>query len=137
MIFRKLKVLSDEEVIKIVEGAFRVLKSTGVRFEDDGCMDELESIGCDVNRETKVVKFTEDAIFDAMDNVPSITPPDDMPKARVCSANKGMLLDYHSREMRPGRTEDIEKIIILSSYLVENSKGLLLDVQLSMRLKFF
>jgi len=45
MIFRKLKVLSDDEMIRIVEAAFRVLQTTGCRFEDEQCMGELASVG--------------------------------------------------------------------------------------------
>ncbi|HOY64122.1 MAG: Trimethylamine methyltransferase (MTTB) [bacterium ADurb.Bin236] len=117
MIFRKLKVLSDDEVVKIVEGAFRILRTTGCRFEDEKCMDELESAGCDVDRATMVVKFSEDVIFDALDNVPSVTPPDDLPKVRVASANKGMILDCKTKKMRPGTTEDARNVIKLCNSL--------------------
>lgn len=117
MIFRKLKVLSDDEIIKIVGGAFRVLKNTGCRFDDEQCMDELEAVGCDVDRDTRVVKFPEDVIFNALDSVKSVTPPDDLPKARVASANKGFILDYETREMRRGTTGDAKKIIILCNAL--------------------
>ena len=101
MIFRKLKVLSDDELIRIVEGAFRILRTTGCRFEQEECMAELESVGCEVDRATLVAKFPENVIFDALDNVKSVTPPDDLPKVRVASANKGLMLDYATRKMRP------------------------------------
>lgn len=117
MIFRKLKVLSDDEIIRIVEGAFRVLRTTGCLFDDDECMDELASAGCNVDRGSRVVKFTEDAIFDALDNVPSVTPPDDMPKARSACANKGFVLDYGTRRMRRGTTDDARKAIALCNAL--------------------
>ena len=117
MIFRKLKVLNDDEMLKIVEGAFRILQTTGCRFEDPACMDELEAIGCSVDRDSLVVKFPEDAIFDALESVPSVTPPDNLPKARVASANKGFLLDYHTRKMRRGKTDDARKIITLCNNL--------------------
>lgn len=117
MIFRKLKVLSDDELIKIVEGAFRVLETTGCRFEDDMCMGELESVGCQVDRDTQVAKFSEDVIFDALDNVKSVTPPDDLPKIRVCSANKGLFLDYGTRKMRPGTIADAKNVIALCNSL--------------------
>ena len=123
MIFRRLKVLSDDEIIKIVEAAFRVLRVTGVRFEDEPCMDELEAAGCEVSRDTLVARFPEDAIFAALDNVPSVTPPDDLPKARVCSANKGMILDYETRGMRPGTSEDVGKIIVLCNSLPNITMG--------------
>lgn len=117
MIFRKLKVLSDDEIIRIVEGAFRILKTTGVRFEDEACMGELESAGCGVDRGTLTAKFPEDVIFNAMDAVPSVTPPDDLPKVRVASANKGSILDYYTRKMRPGTVEDARKVIALCNAL--------------------
>lgn len=117
MIFRKLKVLSDDEMIRIVEAAFRVLKTTGCRFEDDACMDELEAVGCQVDRGDQVARFSEDVVFDALDNVKSVTPPDDLPKIRVCSANKGLLLDYETRRMRPGTSADARKVITLCNAL--------------------
>lgn len=117
MIFRKLKVLNDNEIIKIVESAFHVLKNIGCRFEDPACMDELASVGCDVDRETLVAKFPEDAIFDALENVKSVTPPDNLPKARVAAANKGFILDYETRKMRRGITEDARKVITLCNHL--------------------
>ncbi|MFH1539041.1 MAG: trimethylamine methyltransferase family protein [bacterium] len=117
MIFKKLKVLSDDEIIKIMEGAFRVLKSTGCLFDDEQCMDELEAVGCDVDRGSRVVKFPEDVIFEALDGVPSVTPPDDLPKARVAGANKGFILDYETRKMRRGTTEDAKKVIVLCNAL--------------------
>ena len=117
MIFRKLKVLTDDEMLRIVEGAIHVLQTTGVRFEDPACMDELAGAGCEVDRESLVVKFTEDAIFDALDNVPSVTPPDELPKARVACANKGFILDYPSRKMRRGTTFDARKTIVLCNHL--------------------
>ncbi|HOX28145.1 MAG TPA: trimethylamine methyltransferase family protein, partial [bacterium] len=117
MIFRKLKVLTDDEIIRIVEGAFRILAATGCRFEDAACMDELESIGCTVDRETLVAKFPEDVIFEALDSVPSMTPPDDLPKARVAAANKGFILDYPTRRMRRGTTDDAHKAVKLCNKL--------------------
>jgi len=117
MIFRKLKVLTDDEMIRIVESAFRVLRTTGCRFEDEACMDELASVGCDVDRETLVVKFPEDAIIDALDNVPPVMPPDDHPKARVASANKGFILDYELKKMRRGTTQDAKNAIVVSNAL--------------------
>lgn len=117
MIFRKLKVLNDDEMIRIIEGAFRILRTTGCRFEDDACMDEMASVGCEVDRATQVVKIPEDAIFDAMDNVPSVMPPDDLPKARTATANKGFILDYETKTMRRGTTQDARNAVVLSNAL--------------------
>ncbi|MFA6448362.1 MAG: trimethylamine methyltransferase family protein [bacterium] len=117
MIFKKLKVLSDDEMIRIVESAFRILRTTGCRFEDEQCMGELASVGCDADRETLIVKFPEEAIFDALENVPSVMPPDDHPKARVAAANKGFILDYELKKMRRGTTQDAMNAIVVSNAL--------------------
>jgi len=117
VIFRKLKILSDEEMMKIVEGAFRILKNTGCRFDDEKCMDELEKQGCNVNRDLLVARFSEEIIFDALDNMASLTPLDDRPKARVASATARKILDYKTKKMRPGLARDVRDVILLCNNL--------------------
>ena len=117
MIFRKLKVLSDDEMLKIVEGAFRVLQNTGCRFEDKKCMDELADLGCDVDRGKLTAKFPDQVILDTLDKAPSLLPVDDRPKVRVASANTRKILDYETKTMRPGKIEDVRNVILLCNYL--------------------
>ncbi len=117
MIFNRLNVLTEEEIDRIIEGAHRILKNAGTRFEYPKALDTLAAMGCDVDSSSMVVKFPSNVIEEALKNVPSLIDPDDRPKLFVPGSCKGMILDYPAMTMRPGATDDIDRIIKLMNAL--------------------
>ena len=67
----KLKFLTEEEVWMIDDASVRILSEIGISVNHDDSLDILEKNGCDVDRNTKIVKIPESLIRDAVDKAPS------------------------------------------------------------------
>jgi len=64
--------LSDSEIKKIDEQARMILEKTGVRVFHEGALAELESHGCSVDRQSKIVKIPGQLVQDAIDATPPV-----------------------------------------------------------------
>lgn len=69
-------VLTDEEIQRIHDASCEVLRDTGVYMGSKKAQDLMEAFGCDVNRETGIIKIPEKVIEDALDSIPKL--PDGM-----------------------------------------------------------
>ena len=67
----RLDVLSDDAVRQIHQGSLEVLEQTGVFIEDDEPLDILADGGCDIDRETHVVRFPPEVVEGALASCPS------------------------------------------------------------------
>ena len=65
--FSPLKVLSEREVLQIIEGNFTVLERTGIVVEDPDVLKLMESAGCKVDYSNKRVRIPESVITDCLD----------------------------------------------------------------------
>ena len=52
-----IKMLTDEEVVRIHEKTIEVLRECGVKFEDAEALRILEDAGCEVDGKSGLVKF--------------------------------------------------------------------------------
>lgn len=76
MIIRpKLQLLEDAQLKVIVEDAYNILDTVGVRFKDnEECLDLFEGGGARVDRATGIVKLSSDIIDRALRTVPPVIP---------------------------------------------------------------
>jgi len=69
--FPPLDVLSEEQVHSLHRAILDVLRNTGVRFESERALDDLEQIGCSIDREAKRARFPEYLVEEAVRRTPS------------------------------------------------------------------
>lgn len=55
-----ISVLTDEEMLRIHDGAVQILENVGMKIDHDEALDYLEKYGCHVDRYDRVVKFPAD-----------------------------------------------------------------------------
>ncbi|MDR1495816.1 MAG: trimethylamine methyltransferase family protein [Clostridiales Family XIII bacterium] len=66
----KIRYLSDDEIVRVHEGALRILEGTGVLFEGAEALSILADAGCDVDRDTRIVRIPADRAEDAIRKIP-------------------------------------------------------------------
>ena len=65
-----LEVLTQDEIQRIHDSACRVLRETGVYMASKDAQDYMEAFGCDVDRETNIIKIPQSVIDKALDAIP-------------------------------------------------------------------
>jgi len=115
-----LNVLTDDECHEIHLATLEVLKETGVFVESKEALELFDGGGCQVDPQTKTVKFPHWVVEDAIRSAPSTfyacgrRPEDDviLEDNRVTFTNFGegiMFIDPYSGEYRDTTKADIEK----------------------------
>lgn len=61
-----LKILSNEEMDQIHQGAVKILAEVGMKIDCYEALDHLDSYGCQINYNSKVVKFPPDIVESAV-----------------------------------------------------------------------
>ena len=117
MKFAALKVLSEKEMDEILAQSFRLLEKVGMCFDWDGAMDPLESIGCVVDRESRVVKIPEKVAWDAIKSADLVVPPTDNPKSFYAVWAGMNIIDFESKKKRPGTLQDVKDTVLLTNHL--------------------
>lgn len=69
--FKALEILTEEEVHAIHKAVLDVLRETGVRFESERALKDLDKNGCQVDYEEKRVRFPEYLVEEAIRRTPS------------------------------------------------------------------
>ena len=69
--FKPLEMLTDEQVKEIHRATLDVLRQTGVRFESEKALKDLQEHDCIVDYEEKRVRFPEYLVEEAIRRCPS------------------------------------------------------------------
>ena len=69
--FKPLEILTEAEVEAIHKAVLDVLRQTGIRFESERALKDLEKIGCQVDYEDKRARFPEYLVEEAIRRCPS------------------------------------------------------------------
>ena len=117
-----LNVLTDDECDEIHLATLEVLKDVGVFCEDEEALEMLHDGGCEVDKNSKVVKFPHFVVEDALSSAPSTfyacgrRPEDDviLDDSRITFTNFGegiKFVDPYSGEHRDTTKADLEKTV--------------------------
>jgi trimethylamine---corrinoid protein Co-methyltransferase len=115
-----LNVMSDDEIHEIHLGTLEILKDVGIFVESEEALERFGDAGCEVDKESRVVKFPHWVVEDAINAAPATyyacgrRPEDDvlMEDNRVTFTNFGegiMFVDPYTGEHRETTKADIVK----------------------------
>ena len=124
----KLKVLSDEEIVRIHENSLKILENTGVHVNSEEVLKTASELGLPADKNSKIVKFPKKLVEDCLKSVPAEI---DLYNARgeLCAGlgrgktyaanghNAIFVMDYHSGERRNATKADVGKFALLTDYL--------------------
>lgn len=122
-----LQILSQEEIYRILQDAFTVLKKVGCRIEDAEARNALAAQGCAINAGDNIVQFPEQVLVDALKKVGTHTKECNAAVLMV-GGIRPRLLDYARRISREGASEDVKNIIKLFNalpYITVASAGII------------
>jgi trimethylamine--corrinoid protein Co-methyltransferase len=86
-----LRVLDEGEVDRIHSGALQVLSRTGVILHDENTLGTLEKAGCQIDRESRHVRFPAQVVEDAVAQAPTLVTLYDRFGEEVMSLGAGSL----------------------------------------------
>jgi trimethylamine--corrinoid protein Co-methyltransferase len=123
---KPLQILTDAQVEQIHQGAFEVLRDTGIRLESDWALDLLKNHGCQVDESRMRARFPERLVRECLALVPgqfhvkAPDPENDLVyggKTIYFSHSSGMqTIDLETYELRvPSKAEYIECIRVLDA----------------------
>lgn len=69
--YSPIQVLHEEQLDKIIEGAFTILETLGMRFIEPDSRKQLERAGADVDSDTMMVRFDRDLVREKLALAPS------------------------------------------------------------------
>jgi trimethylamine--corrinoid protein Co-methyltransferase len=126
----RLDVFTDDEIDDIHLGSLEVLQQTGVFVEDDEALDIFSDGGCDVDRETRMVRIPPYVVEDAIKSAPASVvcygrdPKNDIVsqpgRVDFCNFDEGiMVIDPYTGEYRQPTIKDVGDIARLVDYLSE------------------
>ncbi len=124
----RLEFLSKEDILRIHEAALKVMQETGVRFPSSKALDIFEANGCEVNRETQVVKIPPSVVERALKTAPSTytlaarDPANDLPldgeHCYLSTDGCGVeVYDFETGEKRLSTKQDIYDSARVADYL--------------------
>ena len=118
-----MKVLTDDEVVRIHEKTLEVLKECGVKFEDAEALKILEGAGCEVDGKSGLVKFPVPILEEAMGKKPDTfylrgrNPRYDLKFSgdEVYFTNHAApkIVDWDTGEPKTATLEDVNKMVTL------------------------
>ncbi len=115
-----VSVLNQVDITDIQEASLWVLNKVGVRIEHRMCLSILESAGADVDRNTLIVKFPTDLIYNQLSNIPktvvlaSYARDDDLELSDECqpyarpAIGMDTIFDDSSEERRNASLSELE-----------------------------
>jgi trimethylamine--corrinoid protein Co-methyltransferase len=126
----RLDVFTADEIDDIHLSSLEVLQQTGVFVEDDEALDIFSDGGCDVDRETRMVRIPPYVVEDAIRSAPSSVvcygrdPKNDIVsqpgRVDFCNFDEGiMVIDPYTGEYRQPTIKDVGDIARLVDYLSE------------------
>ncbi len=126
----EIKVLSQEEIIRIHDASLELLEKTGLVIESETVLKLLEENGCPVDYESKVSKFPRDIVEKALSTCPRTFPVLDREGGEafvmgggqcVCGSghNAVFTMTDESGDRREAVLNDVKEFSILSDVLSE------------------
>jgi trimethylamine--corrinoid protein Co-methyltransferase len=126
----KLCLITESDVKSIHRAALDILSEVGVLFEAEEALQLLDAAGCEVDYNKKVVKYNEDIVINAINNVPEIFElydrngdkkvtigGDNLEIAPTFSASNILL--SNQGDIRPATSQDMKNIINLTNQIPE------------------
>lgn len=122
--------LTETDIEKIHMTALEILSEVGVLFDTQEALQLLADAGCEVNFETKIVKFSEEIITNAIKNAPEkfklynrsgtkfVVVGDDHVEITPTFSASNILLNK-SGDIRPANAKDMKNIINLTNQIDE------------------
>lgn len=124
----RLRLLNASDVEQIHQTALKILAEVGVLFDTKEALRLLADAGCTVDFETKIVKFSEDIVMNAIQSAPESFRLYDRSGEKFVMVGEGnveitptfsasnILLDK-SGNIRPATVEDMKKVINLTNQI--------------------
>jgi len=111
MRFGNLKVLSDEEVDRIIDTAFDVLEKTGCRFDSGWSKKQLKEAGCRLDDVKSTIRVPRQLMEKFLDKIPRLDEGKSFPVLYLPGAARTRILDLDSGRPRPAVAEDVRRIV--------------------------
>lgn len=115
-----LKVLSDDEILMIHNASLKVLANIGMKVPNDEVLGMCADVGCQVDMNTKVVKFpfkVMEQFLDKMKRESKYKIADEAQQLSGWISTQVTLADYGTKQRRYGLRDDNLKIIKLVEHL--------------------
>jgi trimethylamine--corrinoid protein Co-methyltransferase len=124
----KLRVLSNEEVLKVHENSLKILENTGVIVYSEETLGTFSELGLHTDMNRMTVKFPGTVVEKCLESVQGTIKLHDRNGAVSAELGKGSVhtasghnaiyvLDWGSEERRSATKEDVAKFALLSDYL--------------------
>jgi len=124
----KVRVLSNDEIIKVHENTLKILENTGVYVYSEEALKTCAAIGLHTDSDSKIVKFPHKIVEESLASVPEeiqlfnrkgeLSAVLGKGKSYAASGHNAIyVLDYKDDERRNATKEDVGKFALLSDYL--------------------
>lgn len=97
--------------------SFRLIEKTGMCFDWDDALDPLESVGCVVDRENRIVKIPEKVARKAVETADPVITAGDHPKLFLGVWSGMNILDFETKKKRPGKLQDVRDTVLITNHL--------------------
>ncbi|MEG1497454.1 MAG: trimethylamine methyltransferase family protein, partial [Clostridiales bacterium] len=122
-----LRMLDNNAIEEIHEGALDILENCGIHFDRDEAINILENAGCSVNHEKNIAKFPRDLVMKSISTVPDTVKLYDRDGNlyRELGGNKTNfypgscpknMLDADGFTSRPAMAQDMKNIAKIAEY---------------------
>ena len=118
-----IKLLSNQEVEQIHEGTLEILRDCGVKFEDEEALKILSEAGCQVDRDTMLVRFPVKVVEEALKQKPDIfdlkgrNPKYDLKfsgeEVYFTNHSAPRIMDWRTGKPRAATLEDVDKWVTI------------------------
>ena len=106
-----MKVLSDEEIERIVDAAFELLEAAGCRYESAWARRRFKEAGCRLEDARSIVHIPRRKMEEFLDRVPRLNPERSRPVLHLPGAMRMSILDPGAERPRPAVTRDVKDVI--------------------------
>ncbi len=124
----RLKLLSEEEILRIHENSLKILAETGILMHSDEVLEICADSGMKVDVKNRVVKFPVEIVEKSLSGVPGRIRLFNRKQALCAELGTGKsytasghnaiyVLDYGSAERRNAAKDDVARFALVSDYL--------------------
>jgi len=126
--YKKLRVLSNNETLRIHENSLKILEHTGMYIDSENVLRTFSELGLYTDIAKKTVTFPRKTVEKCLEGIPREVPlynrngalSAELGKGKIYTAsghNAIYVLDYERNERRNATKEDVGKFALLSDYL--------------------
>ena len=117
MLFKQLKVLSDEEINLIIDAGFDVMENVGCRFDSAWARKQFKETGCTLIDAQSVIRITRNKADEFLKTIPRLDPKLSRAALHLPGAAHTSILNPGATKSRPAVTSDVKDIIRISNAL--------------------